>query len=522
MNATSGSGMVLVIERDSRFSAKLKKHLRLDGHRLFFVESAQDAVFLLESISADFILANLNGIDAWENLKKLRAFAETNEVPLLLIDGMRKTQTVADRLRAKGGYSFITLPFSVSDLQKKIQAMMVGADPLIGLELGPEGQRVEILKKLGAGAMGAVYKACQNDLGRHVAVKLISRDHLGTDAESSRRFTNEARAMARLRSPYIAQVYFVGKHEGRPYLVMELIEGPDLEKYLRSKGTLSAQQALELVRDILRGLEEAHRAGIVHRDMKPSNIMLAPQGHPVILDFGLVRGGDGQNLTRSGAVLGTPRYMAPEQVTGKGIDHRADIYAVGIMLYEMVVGTAPFKSDDFVAVLMKHVNDPLPPPEQYGRSVKPALFSVIEKLTAKRPEERYQSVGEALIAVESCLENLSMPGSSDTQTIRRRAVPVGGLAVNASGHAVDHFGQVPEHRTRDLHLMASIIEQIGALDALGDFRRGTVDTDDRRLILFSSRQGLASIETREKHNSSGLEELSIEELAAFFRGEVTA
>ena len=151
MQTSGGDGVILVIERDARFAAKFKKHLRIDGYRTFYVESAQDALFLLDSIAANLMLVNLNGIDSWENLEALQRYGRDHGTPLWFIDGMKKTQMVADRLRKKGGIELISLPFSVSDLEKRLRGLLRGGDPLIGLMLGPEGHEVEIIKKLGAG-----------------------------------------------------------------------------------------------------------------------------------------------------------------------------------------------------------------------------------------------------------------------------------------------------------------------------------------------------------------------------------
>jgi len=517
----TGGGMILVVEKDPRFAVKFKKHLRVADHRVFYVESGQDALFLLDSISADFLLINLNGIESWENLKKLILYSRENQVPLLFIEGLRRTQSVVDRLKGKGFKSFISLPFSVQKLSKRITGMLRGPDPLIGLKLGPAGQEVEIVKKLGSGAMGSVYKAYQASLERSVAVKFLAESLVENDPEAGTRFQHEARAIAKMRSTYIVQIFFVGRYQGRPYLVMEYIEGPNLEKYLAGKGALKPCRALEITREILLGLGEAHGREMVHRDMKPANIMLNQGGHAIILDFGLVRQVDSSNMTKAGSVLGTPRYMSPEQVNGQQVDARCDLYSLGIILYEMLVGSAPFQGKDFVSILMKHINQPLPRPETFGKVVEDDLYAIVEKLTQKKPEDRYASAQEALSDVDDCLRQkrtVSEP-ESDTLILVNQVKPIGGLAVNEQGATIMRFGEVEEHRDQHLHLLDSLFRQLGDLGELGDFRRGMVTAGDLRLVVFNGFDGLAAIETRAPDLTTRFNMMSIEDLRQFFEKE---
>lgn len=518
MNNSTGSGMILVIEKNAKFTSRFKQHLRIDGYRCFFVESGQDALFLLDSMVANFILINLNGVESWENLKAINVHARKNNTKVLYIDGLKRTQPVADRLRDKGVTDFISLPFSVSDLKRRIVGMLGGVDPLLGLRLGPEGQEVEILKRLGSGAMGAVYKANQADLGRQVAVKFLSEEALKTDPQAGARFYNEARAMAQMRSPNIVQVYFVGKYQDRPYIVMEYIEGPNLEKYIRNKGILKPLEALRIMRQVFIGLSEAHGRGKIHRDMKPGNIMLNRDGSPVILDFGLVREQISENMTRAGTILGTPRYMSPEQVRGNEVDHRCDLYAVGIMLYEMMVGVAPFKGKDFVSILMKHVNEPLPDPEEHGQKLPEDVFAFVKKLSAKSPDDRYQTAEEALAIVDQLLAALDAPVEVDTATFHnvRGITPLGGLAVNSEGVTVNRFGNVPESRAQHLYLLSSLLTQISDAGDLGSFQRGHFSLDERRLIVFPNFEGLAGIETSDQDATTDFNALTQEQLNQLF------
>ncbi len=250
--------------------------------------------------------------------------------------------------------------------------------------------------------MGTVYEGYEATLDRKVAVKfLITNPSDGPDI--AKRFRHEARAVAQMRSPYIVAVHSVGAHNAVPYLVMEYVDGPTLATHLRKKEKLSVPDALRIVREILLGLAEAHKLGMVHRDLKPANIMLDHQGHPIILDFGLVRDASGENLTRAGMILGTPRYISPEQVRGRSVDQRTDLYSVGVMLFEMLVGVPPFSDKDHMVVLMKHVNEALPRPESFGHQMESGLFEIIDRLSRKLPVERFQNASEAIEAIENHL-----------------------------------------------------------------------------------------------------------------------
>ena len=259
--------------------------------------------------------------------------------------------------------------------------------------------KYEILAELGRGGMGVVYRAEDKNIGREVAIKTL------TDAtpELRQRFLVEARSGV-LNHQNIVTVYDFGEQDGNPYIVMEYLHGESLEKALRGS-TLSLVDKLEIVRQVCEGLSYAHSKGVVHRDIKPANIMVQPGGHIKIVDFGIARLESSSGHTQTGAVIGTFHYISPERLKGQPSDGRADIWAAGIMLYQMITGVLPFPGED-ISALHKVVNEPYPPISAYLQSYPPALDDVLENALAKNPEDRYASAEEMASDLEAITEVL--------------------------------------------------------------------------------------------------------------------
>jgi len=276
--------------------------------------------------------------------------------------------------------------------------------------------RYEIVRAIGHGAMGVVYEALDPNIGRKIALKAIRFDGIGTTAdEATRRFKNEARAAGGLNHPNIVTVYDAGDDGGILYLAMELIEGSTLEELLRSQRTLPATQATDIIRQVSAGLDFAHVKGIVHRDIKPGNVMLAPHGLVKITDFGISRAGEAMTMT--GQVIGTPNYMSPEQVLGKTLDGRSDLFSVGVMLYEMITGERPFEGQSITTIMYKIVHETPIPPLKLDSSIHPGISAIIEKSLAKSPEKRFQTGAELTKALENYPQiDLSLLGILDTPT----------------------------------------------------------------------------------------------------------
>jgi serine/threonine protein kinase len=261
-----------------------------------------------------------------------------------------------------------------------------------------------ILRPLGRGGMAQVYKAYHQQLDRFVAVKILRAD-LVEEAEFLSRFQREARSVAALRHPHIVQVFDFDVQDDFYFMVMELLEGNSLKAYQNfyrnNSESLPIEFSLRILLDVLSGLTYAHGEGIIHRDLKPANILLNRKGQAVLTDFGIAQIVGGMHYTVSGALMGTLSYMAPEQGLKNQCDFRSDIYSVGIIAYELLTGHVPFEADTPLAILLKHVNDPLSPPRQINPSIPQELETVILKTLAKKPEDRYQNAAEMADALVS-------------------------------------------------------------------------------------------------------------------------
>jgi eukaryotic-like serine/threonine-protein kinase len=272
-------------------------------------------------------------------------------------------------------------------------------DNLVGQSFG----RYRILEPLGQGGMATVYKAYDTRLEREVAIKVIRTELFGRAmlGELLQRFEREAKALARLVHPNIVNVIDYGEAGGTPYLVMPYLTGGTLKQRLGRP--IPWQEAARLLLPIARALQYAHQQGIVHRDVKPANILISPSGEPMLSDFGIVKMlgvEEGQSLTNTGAGIGTPEYMSPEQGLGQTVDGRTDIYSLGVIYYEMVTGQKPYAADTPMGVLVKHLHEPLPRPGEKAPGLPEAVENLLLTALAKQPQERYSDMGAFAQALE--------------------------------------------------------------------------------------------------------------------------
>ncbi|UCC45339.1 MAG: protein kinase [Candidatus Zixiibacteriota bacterium] len=258
----------------------------------------------------------------------------------------------------------------------------------VALIAGTVVSHYRIVEKIGAGGMGEVYLAEDTQLDRKVALKFLP-PHLSRDQDSRSRFTREAKAAAKLDHPNIAPVHEVGEFQGRPFFAMAHIEGHSLREVIK-QGKLSTSEAIRLTMQICEGLHEAHSAGVVHRDIKPGNIIIDTKGRPRLLDFGLATVSGEEKLTKTGSTLGTVGYMAPEQIEGKDVDHRADLFSVGVILYEMLTGRRPFEGDNDAAVVKAITSSTPEPVARFKSGVTGELQQIVDKALAKDVSIRYQ------------------------------------------------------------------------------------------------------------------------------------
>ena len=271
-----------------------------------------------------------------------------------------------------------------------------------------------LLRRLGKGGMAEVWLAEQESLKRNVALKLLRPD-LTQDSTYVARFQTEAKAAAGLNHPNIVQVYTVGDKDGQYFIAQEYVEGATLKSFIKKKGPLDVKLALKIMRQVASALRSAAEKGIVHRDIKPENIMLNRKGEAKVADFGLaqLQGGERLDLTQEGVTMGTPLYMSPEQVNGKKLDQRSDIYSFGISCYHMLTGRPPFEGDNAVSVAVKHLHE-TPEPLQKVRSDLPiSVCRLIEKMIAKNPDDRYSNADDILSDIRKIAKALETGESVD-------------------------------------------------------------------------------------------------------------
>jgi serine/threonine-protein kinase len=263
--------------------------------------------------------------------------------------------------------------------------------------------RYRLEAKLGSGGMSTVYLASDETLDRPVAVKVMHRE-MSEQEEQLQRFRQEARAVAKLSHPNVVSVIDAGEDGGYPYIVFEYVKGETLKQRIARVGALDTQDAIAYAIEVARGLGVAHARNMVHRDIKPQNVLIDEEGRAKLTDFGISRQLEQDGVTATGRVLGTTDYVAPEQAMGHDVDPRSDVYSLGVVLYEMLVGQVPFHADSQVGVAMKHVNEELPDVQRRRPEASAAVALVVERSTAKNPAERYQSIGEMIDDLETALE----------------------------------------------------------------------------------------------------------------------
>ncbi|HEY8429520.1 MAG TPA: serine/threonine-protein kinase [Sandaracinaceae bacterium] len=335
-------------------------------------------------------------------------------------------------------------------------------DPLLGQTIAG---RFRILGRLGTGGMGTVYRAEQIGLDRHVALKVLKRE-LVSDRDTVARFHREAKAMSLLVHPNTVRVFDFGEDEGgHLYLAMELLEGELLTAWMEREGTPPLTECAQIAREILRSLAEAHQKGIIHRDLKPDNIFLARiDGHarPVVkvLDFGIAKAfRDDRKIdqleTQAGTVFGTPRYMSPEQAQGKALDHRSDLYSVGVLLYQLVTGRPPFVDDDAVVVMAKHIRE-TPEPLRVAAPDRPiprSLEKIVMRALAKDPGQRFESADVFEAKLRACMPEIAEAERTGRASSLRVPLAIGGgiltLAVGVAIAIVATGGSGEAAQARD-------------------------------------------------------------------------
>lgn len=438
---------IMILEADPKVADILQTQLRKRRFEVTLCSTIQKAQQQLKVALPDAFLIDLNTADthfasfyAW-----LRETPQLSNIPRLFLASSSRIE-LADQIRAASQDVLLQKPLRISSLidgintqlghvpngvahstasnpaQAQIRSSLPQEpdphehtdrqlDQFIGKQIG----NVTLERELGRGGMGAVYLGRQTTLERQVAVKVMLPDLVG-DSSALVRFRREALAIARLKSPHIVQVFDAGTTDQQVfYIVMEYLEGGTIDDYLQTHSRLNSQHAIDVLCQVAEGLHTAHNAGLIHRDLKPSNLMINPSSHVTITDFGLVRehGVDEEHkLTKQGSLLGTPYYLSPEQAAGATLDPRTDLYSLGIIGYELVVGEVPFNSNNLLDILVMHHNLPLPDPRQKVRDVPEELVAILQRLAAKKPSERYPSAEALLTDLEPFRTQTRMRSSS--------------------------------------------------------------------------------------------------------------
>ena len=321
------------------------------------------------------------------------------------------------------------------------------------------GGRYELGELLGRGGMAEVRKGTDTRLGRVVAVKRLRTD-LASDATFQARFRREAQSAASLNHPAIVAVYDTGEEPAadgsgisQPYIVMEYVAGRTLRDILREGRKILPERALEITSGVLSALDYSHRAGIIHRDIKPGNVMLTPSGDVKVMDFGIARAisDASSTMTQTAAVVGTAQYLSPEQARGETVDSRSDVYSAGCLLYELLTGRPPFVGDSPVAVAYQHVREPAVPPSDHDTELPPEIDAIVLKALAKRLEDRYQSAAAMRSDIERYLGGRPVQAPIPPPVVAAPPADGGhrgrgaGRGVRGGGAAQPHR---PDHRAR--------------------------------------------------------------------------
>jgi serine/threonine-protein kinase len=275
--------------------------------------------------------------------------------------------------------------------------------------------RYRVISRVGSGGMAEVYCAEDAQLGRRVAVKLL-HERFAQDEEFVERFRREASSAASLSHANIVSVYDRGEWGGTYYIAMEYLDGRSLDSIVREEAPLSAERAIEITEQVLRAARFAHRRGVVHRDLKPHNVIIDDEGRVKVTDFGIARAGTSE-ITQTGSIMGTARYLSPEQAQGQPVSPRSDIYAIGILLYELLTGNVPFEGDSVVAIALRHLSEPPRPPSHYVPSISANLDAIVLRALEKTPERRFADADEFLTALEGERERLRRDDGSQTAAL---------------------------------------------------------------------------------------------------------
>ena len=283
------------------------------------------------------------------------------------------------------------------------------------------GKRYQVIEEIGRGGMGRVYKAIDQELNRIVALKMITPE-LSSNPVAVERFKKEIKLASQISHENVCRIHDLGEVEGIKYISMQFIDGHNLKELIQTARRLSVESAIQITEQICQALTAAHKKGVIHRDLKPPNIRLDKKGNAYVMDFGIARSLEAKEVTKPGEVIGTPRYMSPEQAEGREVDHRSDIYSLGALMYEMLTGSPPFKADTIAGLIHKHITKAPKPPSKLNPQVPKILEEIILKCLEKTPERRYQRADEIIKAIKE--EKLEFISAAKPSKIESNSIAV--------------------------------------------------------------------------------------------------
>jgi len=359
-----------------------------------------------------------------------------------------------------------TVDLAASTLASADIATPVTGPRTRGLQTGESfAHKYVIQGRLGEGGMGVVYRARDTILDEPVALKVISSS-IAADEGSLERLKREVVLARRVSHPNVSRIFDIGESDGIHYVSMELIDGRELTEVIRGRGRLRAVEAIPIVLQLLEALAAAHRVNVIHRDLKPDNVMIRADGHAVVMDFGLSLSGDARRMTQAGAVVGTPHYMSPEQIGGGDIDPRSDVYSMGVMLFRLLLGRLPFESRNLAEVLRAQLKQPPPRPTTLVPGFSEPLEEIVLRALEKRPEDRFQSAEDMLTALAS-LDLASLDGRPEGTATTVRGTPQAS-ATTGPGLRSPTPRATTERRVRELVAEARRLLSGGAVDSAAE------------------------------------------------------
>lgn len=409
---------VLLVEDYEDIGMIVRDYLQASEHTVEFLMTASDARSRMASNRYDVIILDWDLPDG-SGLDLCREFRDRGGMtPILMMTGRSALEEKETGLNA-GADDYITKPFALRELTARLKAMLRRSTTYTaGLESGGEpragmfvGGKYRLEEQIGEGGMSVVWRATDMSMGRAVVIKLM-RGYLAQDDRTMKRFEQECRVMAKINNPNVVMVFDAGTVDGKlPFLVMEYVRGISLRELLGRRSPLPAYQTLRILIQVCRGLQAAHEAGVIHRDLKPDNILIQDDlNRPdavKIVDFGiaLLTHGACERVTRDGMVVGTMEYISPEQLDDVQLDARADLYALGVVLYEMITGDLPFQASTPEAVMLKHLREVAPPPSTV-RAAAACVDHIVAKALEKNREWRYTSASIIRADLEKALLDL--------------------------------------------------------------------------------------------------------------------